>query len=85
MVPGSLSDKLLDSLSVEPVEVGDGFNILAFEVGEQAVDIVVAVSTLLGGIEGSGKGFEEALQAWQDATHQAQGTSVSLSNSSSRS
>ena len=48
VVPEYLADELLESLAFAVVQVGDGLDILASQVGEQAADVVVGVGTLLG-------------------------------------
>src|SRR5262249_38093342 len=70
MVPVGLSDELLQSLALAVVQVGDGFNVLAAQFGQESLDIVVGVGLLLRGLQGVEEGLEEGLQSWQNAPKQ---------------
>src|SRR6202790_4323341 len=71
VVPGNLSDELLQALALLVVQVGDGLRIFLLEVGEQAVDVVVGVVTLLGTVQRSHEGFQEGVQTRPQAVQQA--------------
>ena len=55
MVPVGLADELLQALAFAVVQVGDGLGVLALQVGEQALDVVVGVGALLGDSTGIGR------------------------------
>jgi hypothetical protein len=70
MVPLGLADELLQALALAVVQVGDGFHVLAAEVGEQSLDIVMGVGLLLGCLQSVKEGLQEGLQSGQDAPEQ---------------
>jgi hypothetical protein len=51
VIPIRLSDELLQSLSFAIVEVSDRLSILAFELGEESLDVLLSVGPLFGGAE----------------------------------
>jgi hypothetical protein len=59
------------ALAFAVVQVGDGFNVFAAEVGKPSLDRVVGVGLLLGCVQGIEKGFHEGLPSGQDAAEQA--------------
>ena len=70
MVPVGLADELLQALALAVVQVGDGFDILAAQVGQKSLDVVVGVGLLPGRLQGLEEGLEEGLQSWQHAPEQ---------------
>src|SRR5262249_3438860 len=71
VVPGGLDDELLQALAFAVVEVGDGLHVLALQVGNQALDVVLGVALLPGDVQRRGEGFEEGLQPRHHAAQQA--------------
>jgi hypothetical protein len=70
VVPVELTDELLQALALLVVQVGDTLDILALQVGEQSLDVVAGVGTLLRREQGAGEGFEETLQTRQQVVQQ---------------
>ena len=73
MVPVGLADELLQALPFPVVQVGDGLDVLAVEVGEQALDVVPGVGLLRGRLERVEERLEKGVQAWEDASQEARG------------
>jgi hypothetical protein len=48
MVPVGLSHELLQALALAVVQVGNGFDILTAQLGEESLDVMVGVGLLLG-------------------------------------
>ena len=71
VVPVGLADELLQALAFPVVQVGDGLDVLAAQVGQQPLDVVPGVGPLLGRAEQRGEGLEEAFQPRQQAAQQA--------------
>ncbi|HTU23527.1 MAG TPA: hypothetical protein VMG10_36155 [Gemmataceae bacterium] len=59
-----------EPLAFTVVQVGNGFDILAIQLGEESLDVVVGVGLLLGRLQGVEEGLQEGLQSWQDAAEQ---------------
>jgi hypothetical protein len=55
----------------EPGSTGDGLGVFVVEVGQQAVDVVVGMTALLGALQGSDERFQEGVQARAQAMQQA--------------
>src|SRR5262249_8801802 len=70
MVPVGLSNKLLQALAFAVMQVGDGFDILAAQLGEEALDVVMGVGLLLECLQGVEERLQEGLESWQDAPEQ---------------
>jgi hypothetical protein len=70
VVPGGLTDELLESLTFAVVQVGDGLGVLALEVGEQAADVVLGVGALLATAQGFDEGLGESLQPREQPAQQ---------------
>ena len=71
VVPGRLADKLLQRLAFLVVEVGDGFDVLVFEVGNQARDIRMGMLPLFAPLEPFDEGVQEAFQSRPHAAEDA--------------
>src|SRR5450432_2693076 len=65
VVPRHLADELLQTLSLLVVQVSDRLARLAFELGEQALDIFAGMGALLRFRETLGIGLKELLQSCQ--------------------
>jgi hypothetical protein len=65
-----LTHELLQALAFPVVQVGDGFDILATQFGEQSLDVVVGVGLLRGCFQRVEERLQEGLQSWQDAPEQ---------------
>jgi hypothetical protein len=68
MVPGGLAEELLQRLAFLIVEVGDRFDVLVLQAGEQSGDLGTGVLSLLAALKPWHEGIEEAFQTWQDGT-----------------
>ena len=71
VVPVGLADELLQALALAVMQVGARLGILAGQVGEQALDIVAGIGTLLRRVQGLDKRLQEGFQAGQDSPQQA--------------
>jgi hypothetical protein len=70
VIPGNLTDELLETLTFAVVKVGDTLSILALQVGEQTADVMMGVGALLRAAQGSDEGFQESFQTGQKAAQQ---------------
>jgi len=73
VVPVGLAEELLESLALAVVQVGDALGVLAGQVGEQPLDVVPGVGTLLGGEQRLCERLQEGLQPAQRAAQQSGG------------
>ena len=63
VVPLGLADELLQPLPFAVVQVGDGFDVLAVQVGQQTLDVVSGVGPLLRRVQRLDERLQERLQS----------------------
>jgi hypothetical protein len=71
VAPRRLADELLQALPFSVMQVSDRLDVLAVQIRQQALDVVLGIGLLLRCRQDPDEGLQEGFQSWEYATQQA--------------